>query len=184
MRSQAPAGSHWLNSGVCLPACCNLKNIVATTHSGKIRGSVDQGIHVFKGIPYGADTAAPSLSASATAAELERCDAIPRRMRQRVRKPGISEPTSEDCLALNVWTPGLRDGGKRPVMVYFHGGEYSSGSGSSPVYDGVRLCRRGDVVVVTVNHRLNAFGHLYLVRLAGPDLHRQATSAFWIWCRR
>jgi para-nitrobenzyl esterase len=73
---------------------------------------------------------------------------------------------SEDCLFLNVWTPALRDGGKRPVMVYIHGGAYSTGSGSSPLYDGVRLCRRGDVVVVSLNHRLNAFGYAYLARLA------------------
>src|SRR5690606_23683840 len=65
------------------------------------------------------------------------------------------------------WTPALRDGGKRPVLVYFHGGEFSSGSGSSPLYDGKRLCHRGDVVVVTVNHRLNIFGHLYLDRIGG-----------------
>ncbi|WP_348240021.1 carboxylesterase family protein, partial [Salmonella enterica] len=72
---------------------------------------------------------------------------------------------SEDCLVLNVWTPGLRDGRKRPIMVYFHGGEFSSGRGSSPIYDGKRLCLRGDVVVVTVNHRLNSFGHGYLARM-------------------
>jgi para-nitrobenzyl esterase len=54
-------------------------------------------------------------------------------------------------------------------MVYFHGGAYAAGSGSSPLYDGTRLCQRGDVVVVTVNHRLNAFGYLYLQRLLGPD---------------
>jgi para-nitrobenzyl esterase len=54
-------------------------------------------------------------------------------------------------------------------LVYFHGGEFSSGSGSSPLYDGTRLCTQGDVVVVTVNHRLNIFGHLYLERLAGRD---------------
>ena len=81
----------------------------------------------------------------------------------------MREAVSEDCLSLNLWTPTLRDGGKRPVMVYIHGGEYSSGSDSSPIYDGTRLCLRGDVVVVTVNHRLNAFGHLYLSRLAGAD---------------
>ena len=76
---------------------------------------------------------------------------------------------SEDCLALNVWTPGLRDGAKRPVMVWFHGGDYSSLSGSRNVYDGVRLCQRGNVVVVTVNHRLNAFGYMYLAE-AAPQL--------------
>lgn len=79
------------------------------------------------------------------------------------------EQVSEDCLFLNVFTPGLRDGRKRPVMFYIHGGAYSNGSGSSPLYDGVRLCRRGDVVVVSVNHRLNAFGYLYLARFGGAD---------------
>src|SRR5207237_8692774 len=71
---------------------------------------------------------------------------------------------SEDCLFLNVFTPKLRDGGRRPVMFYIHGGAYSGGSGSSPLYDGVRLCNRGDVVVVSINHRLNAFGYMYLAR--------------------
>jgi para-nitrobenzyl esterase len=71
----------------------------------------------------------------------------------------------EDCLHLNVWTTGLRDGRKRPVMVYIHGGAYSSGSGNNALYDGVNLCRRGDVVVVTLNHRLNLFGFFYLAEL-------------------
>lgn len=73
---------------------------------------------------------------------------------------------SEDCLRLNVWTAGLRDGKKRPVLVYFHGGAYNNGTVNSDLYDGRRLCHRGDVVVVTVNHRLNAFGYLYLGDLA------------------
>lgn len=80
-----------------------------------------------------------------------------------------NDKPNEDCLFLNVWTPALRDGGKRPVMFYIHGGAYNNGSGSSPLYDGVRLGRRGDVVVVTVNHRLNAFGYLYLARFGGAD---------------
>ena len=69
---------------------------------------------------------------------------------------------SEDCLNLNVFTPGLRDGRKRPVLCYFHGGAYNNGTVNNDLYDGCRLCGRGDVVVVTVNHRLNAFGYLYL----------------------
>jgi para-nitrobenzyl esterase len=72
---------------------------------------------------------------------------------------------SEDCLFLNVWTPEARAGGKRPVMVYFHGGAYSTGSVADPVNDGRFLANDGDVVTVTVNHRLNAFGYLYLARL-------------------
>ncbi|SBV34633.1 Carboxylesterase, type B [uncultured Sphingopyxis sp.] len=74
-------------------------------------------------------------------------------------------PQSEDCLFLNVWTPGTEQSAKRPVMVYFHGGAYSTGSVTDPVNDGAALAARGDVVVVTVNHRLNALGYLYLARL-------------------
>ena len=80
------------------------------------------------------------------------------------------EQISEDCLFLNIWTPALNDERKRPVMFYIHGGAYSHGSGSSPLYDGSALARRGDVVVVTVNHRLNAFGYLYLQRFGDASL--------------
>jgi para-nitrobenzyl esterase len=139
---------------------------VATTHAGRVGGVRVDGVHSFKGVPYGADTRThrfrPAPQPSAWKGVRDATDygfACP--------QPGSDERTSEDCLRLNVWTPALRDGGKRPVLVYFHGGEFSSGSGSSPLYDGARLCRRGDVVVVTVNHRLNIFGHLYLARLGG-----------------
>ena len=74
-------------------------------------------------------------------------------------------PQSEDCLFLNVWTPTTESDAKRPVMVYFHGGAYSTGSVTDPINDGAALAARGDVVVVTVNHRLNALGYLYLARL-------------------
>ncbi|MBD9477620.1 carboxylesterase/lipase family protein [Pseudoxanthomonas sp. PXM02] len=136
---------------------------LATTRSGRIAGQLDHGIHVFRGVPYGADTA-------------------PRRFQRALREAGWNgvrdarsfgasapqrgdadgRPMSEDCLFLNVYTPALRDGRKRPILFYIHGGGYTTGSGSHPLYDGVNLCRRGDVVVVTVNHRLNAFGYLYL----------------------
>src|SRR5207247_1335443 len=66
---------------------------------------------------------------------------------------------SEDCLVLNVYTPGLSDGRKRPVMVWLHGGGFSSGSGSGRILDGTALARTCDVVVVTINHRLNVFGY-------------------------
>ncbi|MBN6152736.1 carboxylesterase/lipase family protein [Xanthomonas sp. AmX2] len=138
---------------------------LARTRGGRVRGYRDQGVQVFKGVPYGADTAArrfqPALpetpwrgvrdctAYAASAPQLKQADA------------------SEDCLFLNVWTPALRDGGKRPVLFYIHGGAYNNGSGSDPLYDGVRLCQRGDVVVVSVNHRLNAFGYLYLAQLGG-----------------
>ena len=73
---------------------------------------------------------------------------------------------NEDCLFLNVWTPAPDDG-KRPVMVWLHGGGYAYGSGAWPIYDGASLARKGDVVVVTLNHRLNAFGYLHLADVLG-----------------
>jgi para-nitrobenzyl esterase len=131
---------------------------------GALRGYRDQGICVFKGIPYGGDTAVRRFQAPR-----------PETPWQDVRDASnfgaaapqlkASEPTSEECLFLNVWTPGLRDGGKRPVLFYIHGGGYTTGSGSDPLYDGVRLCKRGDVVVITVNHRLTLFGYLSLAQL-------------------
>jgi para-nitrobenzyl esterase len=74
-------------------------------------------------------------------------------------------PQSEDCLFLNVWTAAADARAKKPVMVYIHGGAYANGSSTDPLNDGRHLAGRGDVVVVTVNHRLNAFGYLYLARL-------------------
>jgi para-nitrobenzyl esterase len=142
---------------------------VAQTRHGSVRGYLDKGILVFKGIPYGADTGPrrfqPPVSPQPWTDVREAFAYGP-----ASPQPGLNDgPTSEDCLRLNVWTPALSDRARRPVMVYIHGGAYSSGSGSSPLYDGVRLARRGDVVVVTLNHRLNAFGYAYLARLV-PEL--------------
>ena len=78
----------------------------------------------------------------------------------------------ENCLVLNVWTPAINDGGRRPVMFWCHGGAFIAGSGSSAWYDGTKLCRKGDVVVVTINHRLGAFGYLHL-----EDLGSQFASS-------
>ena len=138
---------------------------VALTRHGPVRGYLDNGISAFKGIRYGATTAGRRFQPPAPpAAWTEIADATAHgpASPQRDRTVGA---TSEDCLFLNVWTPALRDGGKRPVMVYIHGGAYTNGSGSDPLYDGVRLCRRGNVVIVTLNHRLNAFGYAYLAPL-------------------
>jgi len=81
----------------------------------------------------------------------------------------LSDGQSEDCLVLNVWTPAVNDGRKRPVMLWCHGGGFASGSGSSPVTDGTNLARRGDVVVVTINHRINVLGFTYLEEFGGPE---------------
>ena len=82
--------------------------------------------------------------------------------------PPDTTPEGEDCLTLNVWTPGLGDGARRPVMVWLHGGAFGYGSGNRAVTDGANLARRGDVLVVSVNHRLNIFGFLELADLGGP----------------
>jgi len=145
------------------------KTSLATTVHGKVRGTVQNGIHTFKGIRYGADTKArrfmPPLAPVPWTRPLDALQYGP----SSPQSGKEADPISEDCLFLNVWTPGLRDGARRPVMFYIHGGAYSHGSGSSPLYDGTRLCKRGDVVVVTVNHRLNSFGYLYLARLGGAQ---------------
>jgi para-nitrobenzyl esterase len=148
---------------------------VASTAYGQVRGAIENDVLTFKGIRYGADTAKTRFAAPATPAgwnEVRDATAFGASCPQTpTGNPGglftswAAEPTpplSEDCLFLNVWTPALADGAKRPVMVWFHGGGFTSGSGSSRAYDGVRLARRGDVVVVTVNHRLNVFGYLAL----------------------
>jgi para-nitrobenzyl esterase len=172
------------------------KDAVAKTSSGMVRGRVENGIFVYRGVPYGMDTAQTRFAAPKPAASWEgvkecvtwgprtiqpyTAPPAPRktpapgeprpaaRPRNTYRMPPDEGSESEDCLHLNVWTPGLRDGGKRPVMVYFHGGGYTYGTVNSVLYDGNRLAHRGDVVVVTVNGRLNAFGFLYLAELGGP----------------
>lgn len=154
---------------------------VATTTAGKVRGEQVDGIKVFKGVRYGASTAGrrfmppePPAPWSDVADAKDYGAQSP-----QADGSGISlftswsnpREASEDLLFLNVWTPSLRDGKPRPVMVWFHGGGFTTGSGASHVYDGTRLAKKGDVVVVTVNHRLNAFGYMYLAGLSeDPEL--------------
>lgn len=157
--------------------------VVAETAFGKIRGVDNSGIKIFKGIPYGADTSgknrfmppAEPADWSGVRDALAYGHSAPQRdPADPQRAPGATggaapssvsanrlPPEGEDCLVLNVWTPALGaagGSGKRPVMVWCHGGGFVTGSGSSPSNDGSNLARRGDVVVVTLNHRLNVLG--------------------------
>ena len=147
---------------------------IAETESGKVAGYVENGIYIYKGIPY---------------AKAERfMPPQPADKWEGVRSSRMFGPTcpqavrmgwgadehafafhwddgypGEDCLRVNIWTPGLNDGKKRPVMVWLHGGGYAAGSGQElPSYDGFNLAKKGDAVVVTLNHRLNVLGFLDL----------------------
>jgi para-nitrobenzyl esterase len=146
---------------------------VVDTASGKVRGVVCNGVHVYRGIPYGASTAGANRFMPPRKAEpwtgvrdaFQSGHASP----QVSPAPGAIgaglrgyAPQGEDCLVLNVFSTAVNDGRKRPVMMWIHGGGYTYGSGSSLGYDGANLSRAGDVVVVCINHRLAINGHLYL----------------------
>jgi para-nitrobenzyl esterase len=161
------------------------------TASGRVEGIANGHIKQFRGVPYGASTGganrfqpprrptpwsgvrdcigygqvAPQAPMDLTWAygELLHWDA-------HVGPGGMGE----DCLNLNIWTPGVDDGRRRPVLVALHGGGWVTGSGNGPMYDGARLAAFGDVVVVTVNHRLGALGYAHLGALGGPPELAQA----------
>ncbi len=155
------------------------------TTSGKVQGIANGAVKEFKGIAYGASTGgknrymAPKTPtpwagvrncigygpiSPQTPAALDSDYSMMIAWDRHVGPGGMGE----DCLNLNIWTPSVNDHAKRPVLVSFHGGGWATGSGNGPMYDGAQMARLGDVVVVTVNHRLASFGYTYLAGLGAP----------------
>jgi para-nitrobenzyl esterase len=136
---------------------------VAQAPSGRFEGDRADGVERYLGIRY---ASARRFEAPVPVAATP--DAVVPAHAYRASCPqrgGRYEAVSEDCQFLNIWTPAAEPRAKRPVMVYFHGGAYSTGSVVTPLNDGAVLAAGQDVVVVTVNHRINALGYLYLARL-------------------
>lgn len=147
---------------------------VTQTNSGPVRGFIDDGIYTYKGIPYAQaerfespqpptpwTEARSSLSWGPVAPLMTPTTAVADEA-EFVFDHDWGYP-NEDCLRLNVWTPAIRDGKKRPVMFWIHGGGFTAGSSQElPSYHGANLARKGDVVVVSINHRLNVLGFLDL----------------------
>ena len=145
------------------------------TASGRIRGGHSRGALAFKAIPYAGSVsgknrfkAPPKLTPWTGVLDATRLG------HPALQAPGGTygehEPAyAEDCLVLNVWTPAVKDGGKRPVMVYCHGGGFNAGSGGQNIQDGSHLAAAYDVVVVAMNHRLGLLGFLYLGELGGEE---------------
>lgn len=134
---------------------------IAKTKTGNYIGKKNSGIICFKGIKYGVASrfSLPQFyeNKNEIMTAFDFGASCPQSNKNEILQ-------SEDCLFLNIFTPSL-DNKKRPVMFYIHGGAYMNGSASDDLYDGSKLCQDGDVVVVTINHRLNAFGYLYLAQL-------------------
>jgi len=149
----------------------------ATTTYGNLQGSGDDGIVVFRGIPYAQPPIGPLRFGPSEPPEpwsglrdATTFSPIPMQAASAVTAGlNLAAEPAEDCLTLNVWTPSPDDA-RRPVMVYFHGGAFLTGAGSMPMYHGKHLARRGDVVVVTVNYRLGLFGYLRGIDVCGDAL--------------
>jgi para-nitrobenzyl esterase len=153
--------------------------------AGRIRGLARPGVAIFRGVPYGAPTGgngrfmppSPPQPWAGVRDTLAYGPRAPQPFRAMIPEIGDmltgSGAMSEDCLRLNVWTPGVGTG-RRPVMVWLHGGGFRTGSGNSIFYDGEALARKHDVVVVTLTHRLNAFGFLHLADMGVERFARTA----------
>jgi para-nitrobenzyl esterase len=159
------------------PTAGTTSGAVAETASGKIRGYFHDRVYAFRGVPYGASTEGANrfLPAKKPQPWTGVRDTVMLGQKSAFYGAGeipevaamdFHEASGEDCLCLNVWTPALKSG-KRPVMLWLHGGGFAVGSAGYIIYDGANLARHQDVVVVGVNHRLNVLGYLYLAEIGG-----------------
>jgi para-nitrobenzyl esterase len=155
----------------------NDKQALVNTKSGKVEGSYQDGLYVFKGIPYAAPPVGelrwkppqPVKPWGGVKQAKEYGSIAPQNPMEGGLIMQNEQVQDEDCLYLNIWTPGL-DNAKRPVMVWIHGGAFTIGSGSDPMYDNGSLAARGDVVLVTINYRLGMLGFLNLKEVTGGKI--------------
>ena len=151
---------------------------IASTTAGKVRGLTRDGIHVFRSIPFAAPPVGslrfrapvPPEPWSDVGDATKFGPVVPQNPSPLETMMGADAPVIDeaDSLTLTVFTPGLDDA-RRPVMFWIHGGAFVIGSGSSPIYDGTRFAEHGDVVVVSINYRLGAFGFLHLDEIFGDE---------------
>ncbi len=176
----------------------NNKKALVTTKSGKLEGSFENGLYVFKGVPYAVPPVGklrwmppqPVKPWSGVRLAKEYGAMAPQNV---MPIPMPSAPTfgttvqDEDCLSLNIWTPGL-DGARRPVLFWIHGGAFIIGAGCESLLENGTLPRRGNIVLVSVNYRLGAFGFLNLKEITGgkipatgnEGLLDQVTALEWV----
>src|SRR5690606_25482932 len=156
---------------------------VVETAQGRVRGLIQpNGVTAFKGMRYGAAATGPlrfmpPASPPRWTGIIDAFDYGDQSPQARGALAHAGTAMSDDCLRINVWTPGL-DSSRRPVLLWFHGGGFEAGSGSSALYDGAHMARRGDVVVATINHRLNVFGHCYLGGVLGDAFQQSGNVGY------
>lgn len=155
------------------------RHAVAKTWAGRLEGSCEEGLYIFKGVPYGAPPLGklrwlppqPVKPWQGIRQAKEYGTYAPQNLLEAdiVGDRAYGQVQEEDCLFLNIWSPAL-DNKHRPVMVWIHGGGFQRGTGSQIIYDGSKLARRGNVVIVNINYRLGVLGFLRLNEVTGGKI--------------